>query len=90
MNNSITLTETKLTKNPHTKTTYIEQSKEVKEITEREHGLLTSDDTCKWFRRLGGVESKQMAYTKHGYLCNKLVSTSPDKKSKTVREFQFK
>lgn len=85
----ITLTETKQIKNPNTKTTYIEQSKEVREITEREYGLLTSNDTCKWFRRLGGSETKLMAYTCNGYKCIKLTSTSPDKQNKTIREFKF-
>jgi len=82
-------TKTKLEKNPNTKTTYIELSKEVKDVTEREHGLTTSDDTCKWFRRLGGSETKTMAYTCNGYVCVKLVSSSPDRQSKTVREYEF-
>ena len=83
-------TKTKLIKNPNTKTTYIVESAEVKEVTDKEHDLSTNDDTCRWFRRLGGSESKQMAYTYKGYVCVKLTSTSPDKQNKTIREYKFK
>ena len=86
----ITLTEIELAKNPNTKTTYNEVSKEVKEIDRKQYGLITSDDTCKWFRRLGGSEVKTMAYTSDGYKCVKLISTSPDRQIKKVREFSFK
>jgi len=90
MNTIITLTETKLTKNPNTKTTYIVDSKEVSEVTSRQHSLATCDDTVKWFRRLGGSESIERSYTSAGYLVTKLISTSPDKQNKTVREYSFK
>ena len=90
MNTIITLTETKLIKNPNTKTTYIVESKEVKEVTEKEHRLCTNDDTVKWFRRLGGSETVERSYTSAGYLVTKLTSTSPDKQNKTVREYSFK
>ena len=83
-------TKTKLTKNPNTKTTYIVESTKVKEVTEKQHNLTTNDDTCKWFRRLGGSETKQMAYTYNGYVCVKLTSVSPDRQNKTVREYKFK
>ena len=85
----IELTETTFTKNPNTKTSYIKENQETKLIDERQHGLITSDDTCKWFRRLGGSETKQMAYTCNGYKCVKLTSVSPDKQIKKVREFKF-
>lgn len=90
MNTVITLTETKLIKNPNTKTTYIVESKEVSEVTSRQHSLATCDDTVKWFRRLGGSETVERSYTSAGYLVTKLVSTSPDKQNKTVREYTFK
>ena len=86
---TITETKTKYIKKAGFKNAYMEVSKEVNDITEREHDLTTNDDTCKWFRRLGGSESKQMAYTYEGYKCVKLTSTSPDKERKTVREFKF-
>ena len=64
--------------------------KEVKEVTEEQHRLTTNEDTVKWFRRLGGSETVTRGYTYAGYVVVKLVSTSPDKDSKTVREYKFK
>ena len=85
----ITLTETRLTKNPNTKTTYIVDSKEVSEVTQEQHDLTTNDNTCKWFKRLGGSEAKQMNNTYLGYLCTKLTSISPDRQTKVVREYNI-
>ena len=89
MENKIILTETRLTKNPNTKTTYIVESKEVTEVTERQHYLTTNNDTVKWFRRIGGSETRQMNYTCLGYVCTKLTSISPDKQTKVVREYNI-
>lgn len=86
----ITLTKTQLVKNPNTKTTYLVDSIETSEVTETEHQLATCDDTVKWFRRLGGSESVQRAYTCRGYVVVKVVSTSPDRQRKTIREYKFK
>jgi len=86
----ITLTETRLTKNPNTKTTYIVDSKEVETVTEKQHKLTTCDDTVKWFRRLGGSETVQRSYTIEGYLVTKLTSLSPDRQTKVIREYKFK
>lgn len=82
-------TKTKLEKKAGTKNAYREVSKEVTEVTKRQHELTTNDDTCKWFRRLGGSESATRGYTCAGYVVVKLVSTSPDRESKTVREYKF-
>lgn len=90
MNTIITLTETRLTKNPNTKTTYIVERIEVSTVTERQHKLTTCEDTVKWFRRIGGKETVQRSYTNAGYLVTKLISTSPDKQTKIIREFNFK
>ena len=79
----------KLVKNPNTKTTYLEESRGVEEITETQYKNICSDDTLKWFRRLGGSESAQRGYTCRGYRVVKLTSTSPNKQSKTIREFKF-
>ena len=86
----ITLTKTKLEKNPNTKTTYKEVSKEVKNIDFEQYDKITNIDTIAWFRRLGGSETATKAYTSQGYKTVKLVSTSPDKQNKTIREFKFK
>ena len=83
-------TKTKLEKKAGTKNAYREVSKEVKEVTKRQHELTTNNDTIKWFRRLGGSQSVTHGYTYAGYVVIKLVSTSPDKERKTVREYKFK
>jgi hypothetical protein len=83
----ITLAETRLKKNPNTKTTYIVESNKVETITEKQHFLYF--DSVKFFRRLGGKESITNSYTCSGYVGTKLVSTSPDKQTKVIREFKF-
>ena len=42
-----------------------------------------------WFRRLGGSETAQRSYTCYGYVIYKLTSSSPDRQTKSVREFNF-
>ena len=85
----ITLTSETFTKKLGFKNAYKLIDTEVKEITEKEHSNITNDDACKWFRRLGGSETKTMGYTCNGYKCIKLVSTSPDKETKKIRNFKF-
>ena len=89
MNTIITLTETRLSKNPNTKTTYIVDSKKIETVTEKQYRLTTCDETVKWFRRLGGSETKQRNYTCLGYVCTKLTSISPDRQTKVVREYNI-
>lgn len=86
----ITLTETRMTKNPNTKTTYIVESEDVRECTKKEHHNCTNEQTVKWFRRLGGSETVQRSYTCAGYVVTKLTSTSPDKQTKVIRKYNFK
>ena len=86
----ITLTETRQIKNPNTKTTYTNESVEVKNIDSLQYSRIVSDDTCKWFRRLGGSESKTMSYTCNGYCCTQLISKSADRQIKVIRSFDFK
>lgn len=90
METKIILTKTRLSKNPNTKTTYVVDSKVVSECTERQHYLTTNNDTVKWFRRLGGSETVQRSYTCAGYVVTKLISLSPDKQTKVIREYNFK
>lgn len=85
----IILTQTKYVRKPNTKTAWLETEREEKECTEREHQLATCDDTVKWFRRLGGSESVTRAYTYAGYVPVRVVSTSPDKQNRTIREYKF-
>ena len=77
------------TKKQGFKTAYALTDTETREITETEHRTITNEDTCKWFRRLGGSETAQREYTCNGYKVTKLTSCSPDKQIKRVREFTF-
>jgi hypothetical protein len=63
---------------------------EVSEITQEQYDFITSDETLKLFRRLGGSETVTWDETKRGYDIVKLISTSPDKDVRVVREFSFK
>jgi|TARA_R100000084_G_C4505134_1_gene79921 hypothetical protein len=87
--NKIVMTQTNLTKNPDTKTTYLVDNEVTEEITPTQYRNITSNDTLKWFRRLGGSETAQRSYTCRGYNITKLTSISPDKQSKTIRQFKF-
>ena len=85
----IILTESWYSKNPNTKTSYILDSKEVTEVTERQHYLTTNDEVLKSFRRAGGTETAERRYTIAGYKVTKLTSTCYNKLSKVVREYKF-
>ena len=80
---------TTLEKNPNTKTTYNTVDVEKTLLTEKQYKLTTSKETISWFRRLGGSETAQRSYTCYGYVIHTLISTSPDRLTKSVREFNF-
>tara|TARA_R110000824_G_scaffold81087_1_gene203642 strand:- start:190 stop:459 length:270 start_codon:yes stop_codon:yes gene_type:complete len=86
---TIVMTQTNLTKNPNTKTTYLVEKENTEEITPTQYRNITSNDTLKWFRRLGGSETAERSYTCRGYNITTLTSTSPNKQSKTIRQFKF-
>jgi hypothetical protein len=69
------------------KVTYKTNETEVKEITEKEYKGI--EDSIKFFRRLGGIETVERSYTCRGYNMTKLTSTSPCRETKIVRKFEF-
>ena len=77
------------TKNPNTKTTYIVEKDCTNLITEEQYRNITNEDTIKWFRRIGGTESVTKSYTNYGYVPTRIVSTSPNKQDRTLRDFVF-
>ena len=81
--------ETRLEKNPSTKTTFniLEEATEV--IPRERYEFITKPETLKWFRSLGGSETAERSYTCRGYNITRLTSTSPDKQIKVIREFKF-
>lgn len=62
---------------------------ETKTIDKKQYDNITNKDTLKWFRRLGGSETATKNYTSRGYNVTKLISKSPDKSIKVIREFNF-
>ena len=76
-------------KNSSTKTTYIEVENTLEGISQKQYVNITNSDTLKFFRLLGGTETSFRNYTSRGYLITKLISISPDKKTKIVRKFKF-
>lgn len=46
-------------------------------------------DASPFFRRLGGSEYAERAYTCAGYLINRITSRSPDRKEKRIARFYF-
>ena len=84
------MTKTSLVKNPNTKTTYIVEGEKTEQITKENYNNITSKETQKWFRRLGGSETAQRSYTCRGYLITRLTSVSPDRQNKNIYKFKFK
>ena len=83
------LTITKQVKNPNTKTTYITKSIDFEDVAEQMYRNATAVDTIRFFKRLGGKEKIERAYTSRGYNVVKLTSTSPDGQMRTIREYNF-
>ena len=50
---------------------------------------MTSPETCRFFRRLGGSEFLRRSYTAYGYIPVELISCSHLRDTKTVRVFDF-
>lgn len=73
-----------------------ENKKTIYNLKETETLILDADlvaprfiGSIKFFRSLGGTETKTMSHTSYGYSLTKLVSTSPDKETKVIREFDY-
>ncbi len=81
-------TTTKQYKKEGTKTVFETTEIKKKLITEKEFNLTNSKDTLQWFRRLGGSETLDRAYTCNGYVPVRSISTRPDKEERTIREFK--
>ena len=85
----ITLKTTKQVKKDGTKTVWINDSVKTEKVTKEHHDNATSQDTRRFFKSLGGSESVTREYTCSGYLVTQVVSTSPDKQKRTIRNYKF-
>ena len=64
---------------------YVTIDKVIKTINEERYNNMTSKETIKYFRNLGGTEKA----TRKGGRITKLVSTSPSGELRTIRTFEF-
>lgn len=53
------------------------------------HARCTSPDTLRFFRSLGGTERVTYGWTLMGRIVTRLVSTSPDKRTRVIRTFDI-
>lgn len=81
------MTQKTFVKKEGTKTVWVLESKEVKNFTEEQYNNMTSADTRRFFRGLGGKESFIKGYTSKGYKITEMSSTNPDQTIKKVRSF---
>jgi hypothetical protein len=86
---TISLKTTKQEKKEGTKTVFVTVSTETKNVTKQHHQNATEKDCLQFMRRLGGTETVTRGYTSQGYFIVKVVSTSPDKQNRTIREYDF-
>ena len=64
---------------------YLTIEEVTKTITEEKYNNMTSKETIKFFRDLGGTEKA----TRKGGRVTRLVSTSPSGELRTIRTFEF-
>ena len=64
---------------------YVTIDKVIKTINEERYNNMTSKETIKYFRNLGGTEKA----TRKGGRVTRLVSTSPSGDLRTIRTFEF-
>jgi hypothetical protein len=81
--------EVRMIKKEGFKNAYRVEEESERELSKEHYNNITSNDTMKWFRRLGGNETATRNYTCLGYLVVKLVSYSPNREIKVIREFKF-
>jgi hypothetical protein len=72
-----------------TKTVYVERSQMTQDLTQEQYDNITSKETLAFFRRLGATETATREYTRRGYVITRLVSKSPSREEKVIREFMF-
>jgi len=59
------------------------------DIGRQQFDRITSDDTCSWFRRLGGSETVTRCYSSIGYVPHQLSSIDPSRTIKKVHTFKI-
>ena len=83
----IKMTKQYFIKKSGTKNAYQLTETETERITETQYNNIIN--SASFFRRLGGSCTQQKTYTNAGYKVYKDILTSPDRQTKTIREFKF-
>ena len=89
MKKEITCTQTTFEKKEGTKNAYMQIDKNISIVSEHQHKMETCPTTAKAFRRCGGSEYALYNYTPLGYKCTKVISKSPSRDYKIIREYKF-
>jgi hypothetical protein len=84
------MTEQRQRRKPGTKTVFETYESTRKELSQEEYNNVTDKRTMQWFRRLGGAETAQRSYTNAGYIITRMISRSPDREIKVIRDFSVK
>jgi hypothetical protein len=89
MSNKIlgTITTTKCELEDGRKTIFVVLHQTTEDFTEDSYNNIV--ESAPFFRRLGGSETLTRCYTSQGYKVYKIVSKSPCKTMKTIREFNW-
>lgn len=62
---------------------------ETKTISKSFYNNMTDEKSIRFFRNLGGIETVQRNYTKMGYLPVRILSTSPNRETRIIRNFEI-
>lgn len=68
---------------------WITTETETKTISKSFYYNLIDERAIRFFRNLGGVETVQRNYTKMGYLPVRILSTSPNRETRIIRNFEI-
>lgn len=68
---------------------WITTETETKTISKLFYNNLIDERAIRFFRNLGGIETVQRNYTKMGYLPVRILSTSPNRETRIIRNFEI-
>ena len=84
---NIKMTKTSYIKKENTKTVWQTIKEEKDLINENKYNNII--EAKRFFQNLGGYEKHNKSYTCNGYIVTEIISISPDKKQKSIYQFEF-
>lgn len=84
---NIKMTKISYIKKENTKTVWQEIKEEKSNISEKHYNNII--ESKRFFQNLGGYERHNKSYTCRGYRVTEIISISPDKKQKSIYQFEF-